>query len=147
MNYNEAERWFKRYLQAHKIISVVMAFFFFVWAFVDTFAIIRDTYYGMYYGVLNIPNAFLNLIIWFLIGAICVVAYYIRSQHVAVYRYLVVKNLSEIKGKTTRKGQNKPDLWSTSEYNFERKLREQQKANSEESELQTADGEDVSDNG
>lgn len=47
---------------------------------------------------------------------------------------------------TARKGQNKPDLWSTSEYNFERKLREQQKVHSEEAEIQSTDREDMSNN-
>ena len=83
MNYNEAERWFKRYLQAHKIISVVMGCLFLTWSIIDTFT----------WQTFGFGSDFVNWLIWALIGVICVAAYYIRSQHVAVYRYLVVKNL------------------------------------------------------
>ena len=68
----------------------------FIWAIVDTAVFQYDGYYGYHYGIMMMPNGFLNWFVWMLIGGVSSFLIYFVGKIALSYKAIVVLNLEKI---------------------------------------------------
>ncbi len=92
--FNIIEKW-------PKICMIVIIILFCIWGIIDTAVIQMEEYvsghgYVTYYGVMGLPNGFLNWFIWAVIGTACGLLTYVFTKLAICYKVLVIVNLEKI---------------------------------------------------
>lgn len=93
---------------------IVLICLFCIWGIIDTAVIQMEEFvsghgYVTYYGVMGLPNGFLNWFIWAIIGVVFGVLAYVLTKLSVCYKVLVVANLEKISKaveSTTRRDDN-----------------------------------------
>lgn len=151
MKYSEAKKLYRYSLKSPLYVLVLVG----VIKLFDTIYIAADLPFRFRLFFLLLKQVAIVLCVYGLWRLIVAVVYLFmhnlksnRKGSVGVKGKSIDINQPNKDSKTIANGKknSKTDLWSTSEYNFERKLREQQKVHSEEAEIQSTDREDMSNN-
>lgn len=98
LDYRSHRSFFNVIVKWPKICMIVIIVLFCIWGIVDTavFQVEGYHYDDIKYGVMGLPNGFLNWFIWAVIGTACGLLTYVFTKLVVCYKVLVIANLEKI---------------------------------------------------